>query len=920
MRRKLLTVMLAFWALCAQCATIVNPMLWADVPDPDVIRVGNYYYMVSTTMHLMPGAPVMRSTDLAHWETVSYLFDRLTDSPKYDMNGGTVYGRGQWATSLRYHKGVFYALFAPNDSPGGETYIYKTTDPAKGWTLHSRLPHFHDASLFFDDDDRVYVFSGTGRLQELNAELTGLKPGGVDMTVVRNDDVDNGLLEGSRVVKHNGKYYLLMISWPRGGKRCQLCYRADKITGPYVKKKILEDNFAGFPYVGQGTIVDGADGKWYGVIFQDRGAVGRVLTLMPCRWVDGWPMLGDSEGRVPLVMATPASQVDGAPINPSGSLVHSDDFSSVKLGMQWQWNHNPVDGAWSLTERPGYLRLHTSRVVKSIFEAPNTISQRMEGPRCTASVSIDITNMKDGDRAGFAAFNGHSGLLTVGRDGKKTWLAMSVAVVDLDDKSKAIKKVDEQELERVSIASSSVYLRIDGDFTLGKDSATFYYSTGGDDWTAIGRPFKMQFDYRKLFMGTRYAIFNYATKKAGGYIDVDEFKYFCFPKGDSRQENAYVLKHTVAAQTNEPGNDYPRLDSDGRAYFRLRAPEAQRVQVDICGKKYDMNRDISGVWTCSTDPLVPGFHYYFLLVDGVSVVDPATDTFFGCNRQAGGIEVPEGREGDYYRPQPGVAKGQVRSVQYFSQASGTWRRAMVYTPAEYETSGKKTYPVLYLQHGMGEDETGWSKQGMMQNIMDNQIASGQCVPMIVVMESGDIKAPFTVRPGQTSAEAHRQYGASFYGVMLNDLMPMIEGTFRCKTDRDHRAMAGLSWGGYQTLNVTLPHLDKFSYIGTFSGALFALDVKNCFDGVFAKSDAFNKKVHYLFMGCGSEENFGTGKTVSTLREMGVNVDYFVSHGTHHEWLTWRRCLNAFIPHLFKADTRTDGQKAAAKAKKKNNMK
>ncbi len=898
MKRLLSALMMAAWAWMAQAATIVNPMMWADVPDPDVIRVGNYYYLVTTTMHLMPGAPVMRSTDLAHWETVSYLFDQLTDSPKYDMKEGTVYGRGQWATSLKYHKGMFYALFAPNDNPGGDTYIYKTNDPAKGWTLHSRLKHFHDASLFFDDDDRVYVFSGTGRLQELNKELTGLQPGGVDMTVVTNDEVDNGLLEGSRVVKHNGKYYLLMISWPRGGKRCQLCYRADKITGPYEKKKILESDFAGFPYVGQGTIVDGADGQWYGIIFQDRGGVGRVLTLMPCRWEDGWPMLGDKDGKVPLVMPTPASKVKGAPINPTGQTVFGDEFSSEILGMHWQWNHNPVDEAWSLKERSGYLRLKTSRLASTIYDAPNTITQRMEGPTCTGSVSLDITKMKDGDKAGLAAFNGHSGLLTISREGKKTWLTMSTAVVDLDDKTKAITNVEAKELARVELKSNSVFLRIDADFNPGKDLATFYYSTGSDEWVSIGEPFKMRFDYRRLFMGTRFAIFNYATKKSGGYVDVDCFKYYCAPKDYGKQEDEYVIKHTVAAETNEPGNAFPRLDEQHRAYFRLRAPEAEKVQVDICGKKYDMKRDAEGVWTCNTDPLVVGFHYYFILVDGVSVVDPATDTFFGCNRQAGGIEVPEGKEGDYYRPQPGVAKGQVRSVQYYSETTKSWRRAMVYTPAEYETSGKKTYPVLYLQHGMGEDETGWSKQGMMQNIMDNQIAAGICQPMIVVMESGDIKAPFHVKPGQTPDEARRAYGASFYGVMINDLIPMIEKTFRCKTDRENRAMAGLSWGGYQTFNITLPHLDMFSYIGTFSGALFAVDVKTCFDGVFTRAEEFNSKVNYLFMGCGSEENFGTGKMTSDLKTMGINVDYFVSPGTHHEWLTWRRCLNAFIPHLF----------------------
>ena len=175
-------------------------MAWADLPDPDVIRVGRYFYMVTTTMHLMPGAPVMRSTDLVNWETVSYVFDRLTDSPKYDMQGGTVYGRGQWATSLKYHKGRYYVLFAPNDNPGGQTYIYTATDPADRWTLVSRLRHFHDASLFFDDDDRVYVVYGTGQMCRLTPDLSAVEAGS-DRQLFEREPDETGLLEGSRMVK-----------------------------------------------------------------------------------------------------------------------------------------------------------------------------------------------------------------------------------------------------------------------------------------------------------------------------------------------------------------------------------------------------------------------------------------------------------------------------------------------------------------------------------------------------------------------------------------------------------------------------------------------------------------------------------------------------------------------------------------------
>lgn len=353
-----------------------------------------------------------------------------------------------------------------------------------------------------------------------------------------------------------------------------------------------------------------------------------------------------------------------------------------------------------------------------------------------------------------------------------------------------------------------------------------------------------------------------------------------------------------SASTNIPGYDFPKVDNEHRVHFRFHAPQAMKIQVDCCGKKYNMRKNAEGFWTAITDPLAVGFHYYFLIVDGVTVNDPSSYTFFGCCRMASGIEVPEGKEGDYYRPQQ-VPHGQVRSCTYYSAAQKEFRRCMVYTPAEYETHPKKRYPVLYLQHGMGEDETGWSTQGRMNHIMDNLIATGQCVPMLVVMDSGDVEAPFHPRPGKDVNEERALYGASFYDVILKDLIPMIDKTFRTKTDREHRAMAGLSWGGHQTFNTALPHLDKFSYIGAFSGAIFGLDMKSCFNGVFADAEKFNKKVHYFFLGCGTEEQMGTKKMANSLQELGIKVDYYESQGTAHEWLTWRRCLKEFVPHLFK---------------------
>ena len=511
---------------------IQNPMLWADVPDPDVIRVGDTYYLVSTTMHLMPGAPIMTSKDLKNWETVGYIFDRLTDSPKYDLLNGTVYGRGQWATSLKYHNGKFYALLAPNERGAmGDTYIFSAEKAEGPWTIVSRMRHFHDCSLFFDDDDRVYVIYGTGEMMELKPDLSDVIEGTHQLLFQREED-ERGLLEGSRMIKHNGKYYLLMIShvYAPGKHRREVCYRADNIHGPYEKQVILESEFGGFSYEAQGTIVDTPDGDWIGIIFQDRGGVGRVLTVMPCRWVNGWPMLGDENGKVP---ETVRPLVNG---QPATAIVKSDDFSSDKLGLHWQWNHHPIDEAWSLKERPGFLRLKTNRVVSNLYLAPNTLTQRMEGPTCSGTIAIDISKMKDGDCAGLAAFNSDTGALVIKKKGKNLVLEMVEMSVTLTDLDKEVTNVEEKVIESIplnaqlSTLNSQLFLRIDADFRPvnghGRDAANFYYSIDGSQWTQIGtKDYRLNFDWRRFFMGSKFGIFCYATKKKGGYVDIEAFDY-----------------------------------------------------------------------------------------------------------------------------------------------------------------------------------------------------------------------------------------------------------------------------------------------------------------------------------------------------------------------------------------------------------
>lgn len=496
-----------------------NPLIWADTPDPDVIRVGDDFYMVTTTMHLMPGAPIMKSKDLVNWEIVSYIFDRIEDTPHYDLIDGTSYGKGQWATSLKYHDGKFYALFVANDEPW-KSFLY-TSEKAEGpWTLHSRLPFFHDSSLFFDEDGKVYVAYGSGdiRLTELNPDLKSVKNGGFNDVIVPLEEKTRGLHEGSRLVKYGDYYYLMIINWPPDGPRRQLCYRAKNITGPYEWKEVLNDKYMGFPYVAQGTLVDDPDGNLWAMIFQDHDAVGRILTLNPVVIEDGWPVIGNNGKVMEKVSYHKKSDV-------ATHLVKSDEFEADSLGYHWQWNHNPVNEAWSLTERPGYLRLKTSRIVNSIYDAPNTLSQRMEGPESTGIVKLDLSGMKEGDVAGFAAFNGSSTLLSVKHEKGKKTLIKHNSEVNFEGENKKIAGVDDTIEESVDLGNDILYFKIRGDFNLGEDMAYCEYSTDGENWMPIGKPFKMRFDYRKFFMGQRFAIFNYATESTGGYVDVDWFKF-----------------------------------------------------------------------------------------------------------------------------------------------------------------------------------------------------------------------------------------------------------------------------------------------------------------------------------------------------------------------------------------------------------
>ena len=370
------------------------------------------------------------------------------------------------------------------------------------------------------------------------------------------------------------------------------------------------------------------------------------------------------------------------------------------------------------------------------------------------------------------------------------------------------------------------------------------------------------------------------------------------------------------SETNVWESEYPRVDDSGRVQIRIKAPEATKIRVNFwSGPKVDMEKQPDGFWTVTTPPLVPGLHYYTLIIDGAEVADPNTHAFFGGSKPASAVEVPE--PGSTYYSIQNVPHGQVREVWYFSKVTGTWRHALVYTPPDYDTQPDVRYPVLYLQHGGGEDETGWTRQGKANFILDNCIADRSCKPMIVVMAYGYARRAGQPVRDMTNVEfgspemmkAMQESTAAFEDDMTQALIPFIDSTFRTHQDRDHRAMAGLSMGGMQTFQITLNHLDLFSYIGGFSGADGSLvlsgqslDPKTAYNGVFSDPAAFAVKVHLLWLGVGTEEPENMREGIRRLHQslLDANIEhvYYESPGTDHEWQTWRRDLKDFASRLF----------------------
>lgn len=501
---KIAAILLGGFVGFTAAATVNNPLIWADVPDVSMLRVENTYYMVSTTMHMAPGVPVMASEDLARWRTVGYAYRTLANSDQLNLeNGKHAYGKGSWASSIRFRDGYFYVL-TPSYTTG-KTHLYKTKDLKSEKWDEVLLPFYHDPSLFFDDDGSAWIFYGNSPIKyvQLNDDAGGIKIGGksgeVGGTEIEPVAGSSYIVkqEGAHMEKVNGEYYLYTISWPSGKCRTSVVYRSKNLLSGFTGRIFLQDNG-----VAQGSIFDTPDGRWYAMLFRDSGPVGRIPYLVPTKWVNGWPV--PDGGKDPAALDLPNE------VEPGFGLVASDDFESGELPLEWQWNHNPDDGNWRL--RDGKLRITTGRVDDRLYFAKNTLTQRTFGPKCSGRTLVDGTGMKDGDIAGIVALQDSMGYVGLAKNGD------SYEVVYYKERSDGKHLIKS---ERIN--GSKVFLRVDFDLPMDRGSAKFYYSTDEKSWTAFTDNLNLYYTLG-MFVGYRIGLFNMATKTAGGYAEFDWYK------------------------------------------------------------------------------------------------------------------------------------------------------------------------------------------------------------------------------------------------------------------------------------------------------------------------------------------------------------------------------------------------------------
>ena len=489
----------------------------ADFQDPDIIRVDDTYYMVSTTMHFMPGCVILRSYNLVDWEHATYVYDELEETSGQTLKDNKgVYGKGMWAACLRYHNNKFYVSFVANDTH--KTYLY-TADKIEGpWHRSEIKGFYHDMSLLFDDDGRIYCVSGNMNitLTEMEADLSGPKAGGINKVII-SDNPENVILgyEGSHIYKINGKYYIFFIHMPKGKMRTQACYVSDKIDGPYTGRDVLCSDLGGWKSgTAQGGIVQTPDGKWFSIVFQDHGALGRIPVLVPVHFKNDFPVFG-TDGIAPEKIEVPDNRPDY-----KYSPLYSNDFTNPA----WQWNHIP--NKQLITREPTLLTIKTDKICKNVVQAANTLTQRTFTEHCSGSVEIDVSKLNEGDIAGLCALEGEYGLIGIKKENGKYKLITAEHKISyspwsmgvFDDELPDIKSEKEIDCSK---------LRLKASFNLehNKENVQFaYFDDKSGKYIDFREAVKLRYTLDQ-FVGVRFALFCYSTEKAGGSATFKDFDF-----------------------------------------------------------------------------------------------------------------------------------------------------------------------------------------------------------------------------------------------------------------------------------------------------------------------------------------------------------------------------------------------------------
>ncbi len=486
----------------------LNPLTGMDYPDPDVIRVGDTWYMISTTMHFFPGGNILKSHDLIHWEQCAYLYGALEHTPGETLEGEqTVYGHGMWAASLRYHEGRFYAVFIAHE--WDRTFLFTAERIEGPWRKQYIRGIYHDPSLLFDDDGRVYIVYGNReiRLTELEKDLSGPKKGGIDRVILRDAPGDFLGYEGSHLYKINGKYVLFLIhSRQDRWFRTQACFVAEDLEGVWAGGDVLEADLDGLNSgIAQGGIVDTPDGRWFAVLFQDRGAVGRIPVLVPVTWNRfGYPVFGKAVREIRNESTRPGWRAE--------PLYTDDDFTAAGLHKAWQFNHEPREGFWETGN--GAYRIRTDKISRTVEYARNTLTMRTVLPGCAAEVTVGAEGLREGDTAGLCLLIGSYGLAGITREADGYALVM---------KAREPRQDEEKEYARLAWNEKTARLRAEVCFEGMEGTVRFFFLREGN-WEPLGPAHRMVFTLEH-FTGCRFGLFLYAQRETGGSAAFRQFRF-----------------------------------------------------------------------------------------------------------------------------------------------------------------------------------------------------------------------------------------------------------------------------------------------------------------------------------------------------------------------------------------------------------